>query len=96
MLHATAHTPPVHEAWPWAGVGQAEPQPPQLAALVLSLTHDEPQTAPLQLVAHVAGEEVEVSQTAPTPAHAVVHEPQWAVVSSAVSHPSVGSPLQSP
>jgi hypothetical protein len=95
LLHATPQAPASHVAWPFEGEAHAWVHPPQWVGSVPVLTHDVPQTVAAQLVAH-CGEVPEVSQRAPAPVHAVVHDPQRSVVVRSASHPSVGSPLQSP
>jgi hypothetical protein len=83
---------------PLAGVGHTLPQEPQLFGSVFKLVHKALQTVPAQLVPHVDGG-ADVSQMASNAVHAVLvvlHAPQLLGVLSAVSQPSVGSPLQSP
>jgi hypothetical protein len=95
VLQATAQAPLVQLGFPCAGVGHTVPQRPQLFKSVVVFTHDAPQTVSTQLEPHFAGED-DVSQSASAPEQVLVHEPQWPVVLSAVSHPSLASPLQSP
>jgi hypothetical protein len=77
------------------GAAQSVSQVPQWLASVAVFTQDEPQTVPEHVLAHFVGD-AEASQIASVPVHDVVQLPQWSAVSSAVSQPSLGSPLQSP
>jgi hypothetical protein len=95
LLQATPHLPLAHAGCPCTGTGQTESQLPQWFASVSVFTHELPHTVWEHVLAHFAGID-DASQIAATPEQVVLHDPQLIVVSSAVSHPSVGSPLQSP
>jgi hypothetical protein len=94
-LHWMAHLPARHADCPCVGAGQVVSQLPQWFASSAVSTQDLPQTVPEHVLAHFTGED-EASQIAAVPEQDVLHAPQWSAVSSAVSQPSLGSPLQSP
>ena len=89
------HLPAVQADWPCVGAGQALPQLPQLVSLELTSTQAPPHTVPLH-VGEQKGAPDDESHVGDGDVHVVEHEPQWLASFSAVSHPSVGSPLQSP
>jgi hypothetical protein len=84
----------VHETVPWATAGHDVEQPPQWVGSDEVSTQEEPQRVFAQVVVQAGADPDAVVHTVPA-GQLVVHDPQWVASFSAVSHPSVGSPLQS-
>jgi hypothetical protein len=95
LSQVSVHRPPAQATSPFATGEQAVLQPPQWFVSVSVSVQEEPQIVPAHVLPHIADPE-DVSQMPSTPEHACPHDPQWSAVSSAVSQPSLGSPLQSP